>query len=321
MNISLIIPTYNRPEALSLCLKSLSTCVKLPNELIVVDQSSNEVFAKNKQAIVDLLTGDVTSMKIKHLKVDFQSLTAARNYGIKNSSEEIIVFSDDDIEYMENTFLVIESIFSNSSISFAGAIDLLTPKQRFSPLSYLFDLKEINIFSRGYITRSCLGRFPKVVKSMTNTQWGMGFCFALRKSYIFEGDLWFDEKMSRYAYAEDLDFSMRYCQYLKKKDLKSIFSPDFCVKHHVSKEYRIPSTEFYLSYFGNRYYIINKNCRKYRIMFFNLSNIGLKLILLLKKKKAEIAVYKKAKKIFKINKTRIASGDLDYPRMISQWKK
>ena len=209
---------------------SLSKSTKFPNELIIVDQSNIDVFKKNEESIAELLSKNKSQIKIKHLKVSFQSLTAARNYGIKQSSNDIIVFSDDDIEYMENTFAIIDTIFNDPSISFVGAIDLLTPKQKFSPLSYLFDLKEINIFSRGYITKSCLGRFPKIVKGTTNTQWGMGFCFALRKKYIFEGNLWFDENMKRYAYAEDLDFSMRYCRYLNKKGLKSIFRSDFFVK-------------------------------------------------------------------------------------------
>lgn len=320
MNISLIIPTYNRPDALYACLSSLIKNTRLPDEILIIDQSADEFFDKNKSTIRELLGDNFHNINIKHEKVSFQSLTAARNYGIKNSSNEIIVFSDDDIEYMDNTFCVVDSIFSNPEIAFAGAIDLLTPEQKFSPLSYFFDLKEINLFSKGYITKGCLGRFPKKIKNITSTQWGMGFCFALRKAYVLEGNIWFDENMRRYAYAEDLDFSMRYCRYLKKKGLKSIFKNDFCVKHHVSKEYRIPSAEFYLSYFGNRYYIIHKNCHKYRVLFFNLSNFGLKLVLMIRKKNEEIAVYNKAKRIFKSNKKRIANGELDYQGMIAAWK-
>ena len=42
MTLSIIIPTKNRPEELFLLIKSIINQIKLPNQVIIVDQSSKE---------------------------------------------------------------------------------------------------------------------------------------------------------------------------------------------------------------------------------------------------------------------------------------
>ena len=49
MQISLIITTYNRPDALLLVLKSIERQSLIPNEVIIADDGSNE----NTQELID----------------------------------------------------------------------------------------------------------------------------------------------------------------------------------------------------------------------------------------------------------------------------
>ncbi|MCM4161388.1 glycosyltransferase family 2 protein [Antarcticibacterium flavum] len=102
MNFSLIICTYKRPQVITKLLESVFLQNLVPNEIIVVD-SSPDVHTK------DLLKGD-KYRGLKYYKVgkEDQGLTRQRNFGIRETNEdiEVITFLDDDIilepDYFEN---------------------------------------------------------------------------------------------------------------------------------------------------------------------------------------------------------------------------
>jgi GT2 family glycosyltransferase len=91
--ISVVIPTYYREEALR---DSLIDVLKqdYPNfEVIVVDQTP-----QHEPEIQAYLEVQATAGKIKWLRLDWASLPGARNYGVRRSSGEIIIFIDDDVQ-------------------------------------------------------------------------------------------------------------------------------------------------------------------------------------------------------------------------------
>lgn len=78
----------------------------------------------------------------------------------------------------------------------------------------------------GYVIKSNMrGRYAPGIESDVKTEWAMGYFFCVRKSVIACMDHYFDEHLIRYAYAEDLDFSYRYCLEAKKKSLKTMKCP------------------------------------------------------------------------------------------------
>ncbi|MCF6331352.1 MAG: glycosyltransferase [Sulfurimonas sp.] len=86
IEISIIIPTYNRYEFLKRALTSVYAQTYLPNEVIIVDDGS---------------TDNTSQIKIEfpHAKYIYQKnagVSSARNLGIKNSSNEWIAFLDSD---------------------------------------------------------------------------------------------------------------------------------------------------------------------------------------------------------------------------------
>lgn len=304
MTFSVIIPTLNRPSSLNECLLSIKKCNLKPDEIIVVDQSDN---AETKK-VIDKFSNELS---INYIKLKIKSSTVSRNIGIKSATKDIIVFSDDDIEYQPDFFDVISKIYDDKSIGLLGSFDELTCHQASkypSFASYLFDFKEIHFKNKGYVTNSFLGRLPKFKSgNLIKTDWAMGYCFSIRREFAIEGKILFDEKLTGYAYAEDLDYTFRYIKYLKSKGMTAYYSPNLLVKHHVSQEYRIPSEKFYLSYLSNRYYLIFKNKKHKRLFFFYLTNLGLRVLLSFKKDGA-IKNYKKATKIFKKSKRSIKKG-------------
>ncbi|AKG22586.1 hormogonium polysaccharide biosynthesis glycosyltransferase HpsN [Calothrix sp. 336/3] len=91
--ISVIIPTYGREEPLR---DSIVDILKqdYPNfEVIVVDQTQN-----HQPEITEFLTEQDKIGKIKWLRIDWASLPGARNYAVRRSQGEIILFIDDDVQ-------------------------------------------------------------------------------------------------------------------------------------------------------------------------------------------------------------------------------
>lgn len=95
--ISVIIPTYNREDALR---DSIADVLKqdYPNfEAIVVDQT-----ATHKPEIQQYLEEMSNQGKIRWFRVNWASLPGARNYAVRRAKGEIILFIDDDVQLPEN---------------------------------------------------------------------------------------------------------------------------------------------------------------------------------------------------------------------------
>lgn len=101
MNLALIVCTYMRPHSLSNLLETVLIQTKIPNEIIIVDGSTNE---KTKAMLDDKLY----DLNIHYYKVsdEERGLTKQRNYGVERVSKdmEIIGFLDDDIELSKEYF-------------------------------------------------------------------------------------------------------------------------------------------------------------------------------------------------------------------------
>lgn len=99
LTIAIIIPTLNRSRYLKETLASLSLQSYLPDEVIVVDngstQDSNEILNNFKGVL-----------NIRCIREKERSIPKARNCGIKHTSSDILVFTDDDcildIHWLEN---------------------------------------------------------------------------------------------------------------------------------------------------------------------------------------------------------------------------
>ena len=90
MKISVIIPTYNRKDALIKTLESLSSQSYKDFEVIVIDDGS----ADGTGEIVKKLN---LSFKIQYIFQENKGPASARNLGIKRAKGEIIFFTGDDI--------------------------------------------------------------------------------------------------------------------------------------------------------------------------------------------------------------------------------
>lgn len=254
MSISIIIPTMNRPSTLKSTLESIKESNYLPKEVIIIDQSIKEI---DRNTIKEYVESDFKNLNIKYIYLNKPSSTKARNIGIKNCKNEIIVFMDDDVKMETDILSNISEIMNDSKISMIAGLDDLTTDGK-SVLGYIFAKKSIINYKKGHVTKAMFGRYPKRSNDIIDTQWAMGYFFVVRKSIINKYNLEFDEKLISYAYPEDLDFTYSYYNVSKKQGLKCIIHPKVHVKHLCSNEYRVTSFKTTCMYVINREYLSYK---------------------------------------------------------------
>ncbi|MCK9473827.1 glycosyltransferase family A protein [Sulfurimonas sp.] len=89
MDISVVIPTYNRYDALKRALNSVYTQTLKPKEVIIIDDGSTDKTSQIKNLFPN----------IKYSYQKNSGVSSARNLGIKNSTCEWIAFLDSDDEW------------------------------------------------------------------------------------------------------------------------------------------------------------------------------------------------------------------------------
>ena len=104
MQISLIITTYNRPDALLLVLKSVEHQSLVPNEVIIADDGSND---KTQELIDDFITH--SNINIIHSFQKDKGFRAAksRNKAISKSTGDYIILIDGDMILHRNFIYLI----------------------------------------------------------------------------------------------------------------------------------------------------------------------------------------------------------------------
>lgn len=91
MNVSVIIPTYNREKTIKRCIDSIVNQTMPPYEIIVVDDCSMD----NTLGILNKFYPDIKIVKQNH-----RGAQAARNAGIRVAQGEYIAFLDSDDEWL-----------------------------------------------------------------------------------------------------------------------------------------------------------------------------------------------------------------------------
>lgn len=104
MEISVVIPTYNRFELLKRALKSVYAQTLQPKEIIVIDDGSSDATSK--------IT--LTFPNIRYIRQKNGGVANARNTGIKNARYEWIAFLDDDDEW-ESKKLQLQAAFHKNN--------------------------------------------------------------------------------------------------------------------------------------------------------------------------------------------------------------
>lgn len=279
-NISVVIPTMNRLNTLKETLESYMSGEIVPDQIVVVDQTENIELRDQIRKSLDLYRNQA---EVNYFYLEMPSSTKARNIGLSQCKNDIVVFSDDDITVQPNTLKNVMEIMKNRRIAMIAGIN---SKAGFSDskMGFLFGRKSYSKRNIGHVTSAMFGRFPlHKVSGMVSTEWAMGFFFVIRKSLVNKWKIRWDENLISYAYAEDLDFSFSYYKHAKLEQLACVLDERVTVEHRVSHEYRIPTRKSTIMLVINREYLSYKHHMGFKSrLMTRWSNFGELLFRLMK---------------------------------------
>ncbi len=251
-NISIVIPTRDRPDDLHDLLLTILNQEVLPAEVVVVDDGSLPSSLSKYNIYIDSFLQKFSSAGsiIIYIKGSGEGLPSARNLGVKNSNGEVIFFLDDDTLLDKNVLSVIDNFFKNHSKALGIQVNI---KNYDNNNRNSLVMKSWNILNRIFmltsyspnkllVRRSGFTTFPYPLTKVITAQRLSG-CSCYRR--IVFNDLEFDEKMKRWANLEDTDFSYR----LYKKHQDTLFAIPYAkVIHKGSTQSRLPmKTKIYMS--------------------------------------------------------------------------
>jgi len=238
MEISTIVPTYNRLKDLKECLDSIFIQKFLPKEVIIIDNSDKEK-DKIEKIIEDLKPSFAKKgVNLKYIRNEKEnSLTVAKNIGTKYASGEIISFLDDDVTIDEKYYDEIIKIYGQhpEALGVEGKIVFEEKK------GIKFILLQIlgKLFYLGFKEKNkckllpSLGVVYPMENKIVNCEWLSGASTFKR---IILKEIKSDENLKKYSDNEDLDLSYRI---FKKYPGSLFFSPEAKYWHKLSKQGRL----------------------------------------------------------------------------------
>ena len=195
--VSIIICTFNREEVLCNTLRRVAVLMRNRDdaELIVVDQT--RLHAAATERCLKELAG-----VIQLHRVEFASLTRARNYGVRHAKGEIVLFLDDDVEPVPNFIDGHLDCYDDTAVWGVGGCTLLPGRSKLS----LADLSKRELRNLGQFHGH---RFdldsPRVIS------WTPGCNMSFRREKLFEVG-GFDEAFYGSAFGEETELCSRICR-------------------------------------------------------------------------------------------------------------
>ena len=246
------------------------------------------------------------------LRSDKPSSTKARNIGIQKSKNDIILFSDDDVLVDPDTVKLFYETMKKSQIALCAGVSVGDRQIRKSLLRKIFGTvvgMQCLWKKGGYIVKHTMrGRYELNDKqNIYNTDWAMGYFFGVKKSLLDKWSINFDEKLIEYAYAEDLDFSLRYCRCAKQEKLGCILNQEIYIKHLATQEWRIPSKKAMYFLVANRLYLFYKNFPGYNLLPMVWNNFCYSFML----GKKEGKIFRKISRICMNNIEQLKDGKIE----------
>jgi len=209
-NISVIIPTKNRPEDLKKLLKSLRKQTVLPKEIIVVDDSDDD---KTKD-LVEYIRSEFLNNKvrIKYLRGGEEGVAEKRNIGLSHTIGDICLFIDDDIIINKNYIKKILEVYETHPNALGVGGYIINEPLPFSSLSN--SIKRV-LFVFHFTPDACRVRpigisLPYPLTKIINCEWLNGGTASYKRE-IFKDFRW-DEILKAYSISEDKDLSYRICK-------------------------------------------------------------------------------------------------------------
>jgi GT2 family glycosyltransferase len=275
--LSVIIPTRNRRDDLIACLKTLACQSRLPDNVIIVD-ASTDLCGDEEQ----VYTIAVQPIPLRYVPAQRAGLTSQRNQGLTLLDHDIthVLFLDDDVMLADWYCEALLTMFDEKPDA-AGIGGWITNPQ-LPPFgrAFFWFLRMFLIYggTPGKVLPSGFNTPMFVVQPQSPFQTecleGGNMCISLEHAR----DLRFDERYERfagYAYAEDMDFT-----YELRKHGTLWVMPLAQMEHKVSPASRSRELRFGICQVFNRAFFVRKHfgLSVYHWLCFLWSMVGIILL-------------------------------------------
>jgi glycosyltransferase involved in cell wall biosynthesis len=221
MKISVIVPTYRRPNDLARCLQALKQQTRPADELLVIVRDTDAETWRFLDGI------NPTPLHLQALKVKASGVIAAMNIGLDSASGDIVAFTDDDAACHPDWLKRIE-------------------------LSFLSDPKIGGVGGRDWVyhgvhledgAREVVGKLQWYGRVIGNHHIGVGKArevdvlkgvnMSFRRSAI--SALRFDERMQ--GAGAQVHFELAFCLSLRRAGWKLVYDPMIAVDHYRGERF------------------------------------------------------------------------------------
>jgi glycosyltransferase involved in cell wall biosynthesis len=253
MRLSIIVATMNRPYAIANLLSSVAKQTFIPQEFILVDQSTGDA----TKEVCDEYAARIAAkgQMFIYLRQDIPSLVRARNRGLSAATGDIICFVDDDVILYDDYFEKIAFYFLDPQVGGVSGNVVVTNE----PKGFKWELRKFLmgffLLSNydGRMTISTFG-YPIYEREITRTMrvelfGGYSMNFRRDLAMRHKSDEWF----SGYSFREDVDLSYRI-----SREAKLILVPDARFIHDVSTINRLDVYKLKRMQFKNYFYLFRK---------------------------------------------------------------
>lgn len=228
--ISVVIPTRDRSDLLSLAIQSLlsQTLDKNHFETLIVDNGSTD----HTKEIVTKYINQLPNLR--YIYAPKPGLHTGRHRGMREAKGDVLVFADDDIEATPAWLESYHRLFSDSQVAMAGGNNFPLFVQ--PPPNWLKCLWErskpeggraLSILSILHLKGGLRECNPYMV-------WGCNF--AIRKSVLIEAGGFHPDLMPRKLIQYQGDGETYVSRYIVENDLKCMFHPGASIYHKVTPE-------------------------------------------------------------------------------------
>lgn len=228
--ISVIVPTRNRADLLSLAIQSLlsQSLDKDHFETLIVDNGS----ADHTEEVVKKYINQLSNLR--YIYAPEPGLHVGRHRGMREAKGDILVFADDDIEATPTWLESYHRLFADSQVAMAGGNNFPLFVQ--PPPSWLKCLWERSNLEGGRALSilSILHLKGGLRKFNPYMVWGCNF--AIRKSVLVEAGGFHPDLMPRELIQYQGDGETYVSRYIVENDLKCMFHPGASIYHKVTPE-------------------------------------------------------------------------------------
>jgi len=222
LTVSVLVPTYRRPQDLLRCIRAIAAQERVPDEVIVVVRDIDA----ETWMMVDRIRGEVLP-SLRTIRVDVPGQVQALNAGLALATGDIIAITDDDAEpHADWVARIVAHFERNPDVAGVGGRDFLHVN---------------NVLQQGQ--ERIVGRVPYVGRHRGNHHLGYG---PAREVDVLKGvngsyrtvalrEIGFDTRLR--GTGAQVHWEISLCLALKRRGWKLLYDPAVAVNHYLAPRF------------------------------------------------------------------------------------